>query len=188
MTGAYHIAIRSPYTAILCCFAAPSGVMADAMQIGLDMIRSFTNERSGRNPAQLIAAVRRQFAIDPAAAVRIDGPADIGWGMLGGVVASAGLFRTAPGVSSMLGALAGQAKARKVTVRQRAVVEQEVRPVVGAAAMQDDGQRQQTDRVLTDMRRVMQRVKKCSALQLVLDHDSFAHTVENMFTLSFLCK
>jgi hypothetical protein len=38
------------------------------------------------------------------------------------------------------------------------------------------------------MRRVLERVGSCSLIALVLDHDSFAHTVENVFALSFLCK
>lgn len=154
------------------------------------MIRAFHTERSGRNPASLLSALATQFPASAAArdAALQGAPALLDWTALG--AATSGLFRTAPGVSSMLGALAGTAKARHVGVRQaRAPPEPETRPVAGDAAMvAEHGMGQETERVVTDMRRVLDREGRCGFIQLVLDHDSFAHTLENVFALSFLCK
>lgn len=156
----------------------------------VDMIHAFHNERRGRNPASLVSGLTTHFPASPAAAAAAlqGAPAQLDWAALGATTAH--LFRTGPGVASMLGALAGAAKARRVAVRQaKAPPEPEVRPVVGdAALLAEHGLGQETERVVTDMRRVLERKGRCGVIQLVLDHDSFAHTLENVFALSFLCK
>lgn len=181
-----HLLVPAVPCCVLPLFAA--GVMAKVIKSGVDMINHYSNASKGRSAAQLTAAVRSIFALDHAAASTRDGPVSVNWEALG--QASSHLFRTVPGLGSMLGALESQAKVRKQVVRQkRAVLEPEVRPKDGSDALrQEHGLGQETERVVTDMRRVLERVGSCSLIALVLDHDSFAHTLENVFALSFLCK
>jgi hypothetical protein len=165
-----------------------AGVLAKCIKSGVEMFHSYSNTSKGRSAAQLTAAVRSMFALDHAAALARDGPVAVNWEALGR--ASSHLFRIAPGLSSMLGALESQAKVRKQVMRQkRAALEPEVRPKDGPDALrQEHGLGQETERVVTHMRRVLERAGSCNLIALVLDHDSFAHTLENVFALSFLCK
>lgn len=165
-----------------------TGVAATFCKSSLEMVNAFASKHRGRDPGTLTTAVRSLFAVDRAAALSSDSPVAINWGAVG--AASQHLFRTVPGVSSMQGAIQAQAKVRKQVVRrQKAAVEPEVRPIAGPAALQQDhGLGQETEKVVEDMRRVLQGAGSCSFIQLVLDHDSFAHTLENVFALSFLCK
>jgi len=167
-------------------------VLQEFTRTGADMVKAFSNQARGRHPAQLVNTLKFTHAADASAAGLTPGdtPMALDWVQLGAAAEAAGLFRTAPGVGSMLGALAGVAKARPKVVRQkRAAPEPEVRPVVGPAALeQEHGMGQETERVVTEMRRVLEAAGTCSAIQLVLDHDSYAHTLENVFALSFLCR
>jgi hypothetical protein len=162
--------------------------MATCIKSGVEMIQAFSTSRRGRDPGHLVASLRTTFALDRGAAVgsQEERPVRINWAAIG--AASSHLFRTVPGVSSMQGALAAAAKApRAVVRRQRTQLEAEVRPAVGPE-VQDNGLGQATDQLVKEMRGQLERVGKASVVALVLDHDSFAHTLENVFALSFLCK
>lgn len=172
-----------------------TGVLSAVLRDGVAMINAFNSTTRGRAPEQLTAALKMLFAADPAAAFTSSSHHDISainWLQLG--AASAPLFRGVSGVGSMLGALASEAKARpaRVVRQKRAAPEPEVRPLDGAEALAEAGEAhglaQETQRVVTEMRRQLRAVGCASAVRLVLDHDSFAHTVENVFALSFLCK
>lgn len=163
--------------------------MATCIKSGVEMIQAFSTSRRGRDPGHLVSALRSSFALDRGAALgsQEERPVRINWGAIG--TASSHLFRAVPGVSSMQGALAATAKApRQVVRRQRAVLEAEVRPAVGAEVTDPTGLGQATDQLVKEMRTQLQAVGRANVVALVLDHDSFAHTLENVFALSFLCK
>jgi hypothetical protein len=83
-----------------------------------------------------------------------------------------------------------QAKARKAIIRQkRAAAEAVLHP----DELQDihEEEKQETDRNMENMWRQLKRVTPGSSVcltHLVCNHSSFAQTVENIFTLSFLVR
>lgn len=100
------------------------------------------------------------------------------------------LFKRAAGLGNMLGPLAAAPKVRAAPQRRaRQAPAVEMAPVEGPAALQKQhGQAQETDHVVQDMRVVLSEVGTCRVVHLVLDHDSFAATMEHVFALSFLVK
>jgi hypothetical protein len=71
-------------------------------------------------------------------------------------------------------------------------VQAEVRPAEGAAALPAaPAAAQETDALVTGMRRILSGLPqgtRVPVVLLVLSHDSLAHTLENLFALSFLVK
>lgn len=170
--------------------AVDAEVFAQLAQCGLAMIKNGQASHQGRMPGDLIRALRATFLHDPSAAhqPRLQ-PHDFDWAAVGAAVS--GLHRTVPGVSCLLGPLEAQAKAPRVVVRRaRQAVDELTRPQEVETIQ--DGDKQETDRNYENMWRQLRSVvgigQRVPLIQLVCNHGSFAQTVENIFTLSFLVR
>ncbi|KAF6265615.1 Nse4 C-terminal-domain-containing protein [Scenedesmus sp. NREL 46B-D3] len=169
--------------------AVDAEVFAQLTECSLNMIKRGQAANKGRTPADLIRALRQRFIADPLMVAGLPSLAAFDWAALG---AEASLIhRTAPGISCMLGPLSAEAKARKAIVRQakRSAAEAVVHP----DELQDihEEEKQETDRNMENMWRQLKRLAPGTHVRvthLVCNHSSFAQTVENIFTLSFLVR
>lgn len=117
-----------------------------------------------------------------------DDPSLFKWFQLGSCVAYA--FKPAPVTFHMLGPMDSQPMMRKVAQRQRR------RDPIGAATRPDevedleDDDKQETDRNMEEMWRTLGRQPESIArlVDLVLNYKSYAQSLENLFTLSFLVR
>ncbi|KAH7441290.1 hypothetical protein KP509_03G032300 [Ceratopteris richardii] len=100
------------------------------------------------------------------------------------------IFHDAPGIHTMLGPMDSEPKRRKIAAsrrREKGIVAVTARPETVA----DGGDKQShTDKNIRAMFNVLRRFGEqgCELEKLVLSRDSFSHTVENIFCLSFLVK
>jgi hypothetical protein len=80
------------------------------------MIASYRSKTAGNRPVDLIHAIKRRFGRPGLQQQQgsVVGLAAVDWAAVGAAAAAAGLWREAPGVSSMLGPLRQEAKVRKV--------------------------------------------------------------------------
>lgn len=152
--------------------------------------RLLIQHKQGRTLADFVNALRRNYVMteNPQEdAVTI--PTAFQWEVLGTKLGK--IFRAAPGISCMLGPLDHvQIKTRKVTQRQA-----KQRPTGEAARPEElheirENEKQETDRNMEEMWTILtgSGMTKCPVAELVLDHDSFSQTIENLFTLSFLVR
>ncbi|GAB4820960.1 hypothetical protein N2152v2_008006 [Parachlorella kessleri] len=114
-------------------------------------------------------------------------PSAFDWAAVGRVVAR--LFKPAPVVFHMLGPMDARPKEKRQVVRQKrkAQVGEAVRPE--EVEQIGDQEKQETDKNMEEMWGVLkERGGRVNLLNLVLNHRSFAQTVENLFTLSFLVR
>ncbi|WIA14152.1 hypothetical protein OEZ85_002694 [Tetradesmus obliquus] len=169
--------------------AVDAEVFAQLTECSLNMIRRGQAANKGRTPADLIRALRQRFITDPLMATGLPPLAAFDWAALG---AEASLIhKAAPGINCMLGPLSAEAKARKPIVRQakRTAAEALVRPDELADIHEEE--KQETDRNMENMWRQLKRLAPGTRVRLthlVCNHSSFAQTVENIFTLSFLVR
>ena len=113
---------------------------------------------------------------------------DLDWKRMGQF--SAPYFRTAPAMSCLLGPLMDiEPATRKASERrERQEVAELVNPDVVADAAACSTEKQETDKNMEEMLTVLRQLKKVRIGRLILNPRSFAQTVENIFTLSFLVK
>lgn len=153
------------------------------------MARNLDPGGAGRTPGDLVAALVSAFvpALDAADSVR-ENPALFDWAELGRRVAHA--FRPGVGMKCMLGPLQDAKPKEKRSTQRRArdQLASEVMPDVLTNAGKADAEVQETDKNLDEMLRVIQREKCLPLPLLVLNKESMAQTVENIFTLSFIVK
>lgn len=85
----------------------------------------------------------------------------------------------------MLGPLSAQPKVRKVAERRQKT---KLGAVEKPKEVKDLGteEKQETDKLMEEMYRVMEQHQTVFWLELVMNVHSFSQTVENIFTLSFL--
>ena len=114
-------------------------------------------------------------------------PSLFDWDKLGQAVS--GLFSCAPGVSTMTGPLDTQPKERKVAVRQKKRPLGELhQPDMLNEEEMESLEKQETDKNMEEMWKLLHKERPVQLLHLIMNHGSFAQTVENLFTLSFLVK
>lgn len=117
-----------------------------------------------------------------------DDAGDFDWGKLGGLVHE--FIKPTVGISCMLGAMSVKAKApRTKTRRPRESVGDLVEPERLEKVARKEDINKQTDKMMEVMMRVLKNeTEPVPFVELVLNHDSFAQTIENVFALSFLVK
>ena len=169
--------------------AVDTGLLLHLSDIGVNMARNLDPGGAGRTPGDLVAALVSAFvpALDAADSVR-ENPALFDWAELGLRVAHA--FRRGVGMKCMLGPLqdAKPKEKRNTQRRARDQLAAEGNPDVLTNAGKADAEVQETDKNLDEMLRVIQREKCLPLPLLVLNKESMAQTVENIFTLSFIVK
>ncbi|KAK4485375.1 hypothetical protein RD792_008014 [Penstemon davidsonii] len=96
------------------------------------------------------------------------------------------VFRRAPGCCTMVGPMNTELKQRK-----NAVLRKRSRPTENARPEELDDiaeAKTDTDKNMATMFRILTRIRKVKLENLILNRNSFAQTVENLFALSFLIK
>ncbi|KAI5073132.1 hypothetical protein GOP47_0011145 [Adiantum capillus-veneris] len=169
----------------------PREQIADAEAL-LDITEAFLNsvKESRRGNAvkasDLVSAIIQNFRqpanLDDSEIIFLD------WAAIGSEATC--IFHDAPGLQTMLGPMDSEPKKRKAAAarrRERGPATETARPeTVG----DEEDKQSQTDKNIRTMFNVLRRCGEggCELEQLVLSRDSFSHTVENIFSLSFLVK
>ncbi|KAG2482849.1 hypothetical protein HYH03_018240 [Edaphochlamys debaryana] len=173
---------------------------AKEVSVQAELLRNLTGcaaEKAGklglnkdRGPMDLITALRAAFV--HTSNPQYDGehqPSAFNWREFGNTVAP--LFRRATGISCIHGPLDVKPKERKVAAKRapRKPLGEMQRPDV-VAEIAADVDKKDTDRNMEVMWNILRAQPNCTAPygELVMNHRSFAQTVENQFTLSFLAR
>ncbi|KAF4374523.1 hypothetical protein F8388_016074 [Cannabis sativa] len=102
-------------------------------------------------------------------------------------VAVSDVFRKAPGCCTMIGPMSTEIKLRKPAVRRK-----HVRPTESSRPEELDNslskEKTDTDKNMAVMFNILRKHRKVGLENLILNRNSFAQTVENLFALSFLVK
>lgn len=108
----------------------------------------------------------------------------IDWRSIGVVVSHA--FRSSPGCSTMIGPMDIEVKQRKSVRRKHVKPTESSRPAEVDETVTE--KRSDTDRNMAIMFDILRKNKRVRLENLLLNRNSFAQTVENLFALSFLVK
>mmetsp|Transcript_7525 Transcript_7525/g.19071 ORF Transcript_7525/g.19071 Transcript_7525/m.19071 type:complete len:326 (-) Transcript_7525:207-1184(-) len=169
--------------------AVDSELFLEFTKIGSSMAsRLASGAAAAVTPMEFIKRLRRRFTLSDvvqAEAVEEE-PHLFQWDDLGAAVG--GLFSCVPGAATMLGPLDARPKERRVAERQR---RRPLREVVNPDKMSEvelEEEKQNTDHNMEEMWKLLHRERPTPVLHLIMNHDSFAQTVENLFSLSFLVK
>mmetsp|Transcript_4317 Transcript_4317/g.12162 ORF Transcript_4317/g.12162 Transcript_4317/m.12162 type:complete len:316 (+) Transcript_4317:236-1183(+) len=114
-------------------------------------------------------------------------PSAFQWGKLGEGVSK--YFSCVPGVSTMYGPLDTQPKERKAAQRtKKRPLGELVNPDDLDQEAMEGLEKQETDRNMEEIWKLLHKERPTPVLHIIMNHSSFAQTVENLFSLSFLVK
>ncbi|KAL6782566.1 hypothetical protein ACKKBG_A07300 [Auxenochlorella protothecoides x Auxenochlorella symbiontica] len=167
--------------------AVDSELFAIVTESGVEFVRKLTSgARQARTPDDLLRRLRSRYVtrLDQQAAAEMQ-PSAFKWFMFGQDVA--GMFAPCPTIKHMLGPLEAQPRVKRTLAHRRVQIGEVVRPEeIDDGA---DSEARETDQQMTDMWTLLKSSSgRVPLIELVLNHDSFAETVENLFTLSFLVR
>ncbi|XP_022933647.1 non-structural maintenance of chromosomes element 4 homolog A-like isoform X1 [Cucurbita moschata] len=147
-------------------------------------IKSQSNE--GVTPSDFVSCLLKEFAdIEGGITSEENNPISLSWKDIGLSVSS--IFMNGHGCRTMLGPMSTQLKQRKTNIaRKRSRPTESSRP----AEVDEDGSeaKTDTDKNMSIMFGILRRNKTVRLEHLILNRNSFAQTVENLFALSFLVK
>ncbi|CAJ1977802.1 unnamed protein product [Sphenostylis stenocarpa] len=154
---------------------ADAEALLDLTRTLLGSVRSLANE--GITPSQFVSSLLIRYG---------QGQDSIDWQKLG--LAVSPIFLSVHGSSTMLGPMDKEFKQRKTGVRKN----REPRPIATTRPEQLDEtgteEKTDTDKNMATMFDILRRRKRVRLEYLVMNRKSFAQTVENLFSLSFLVK
>ncbi|KAK6138368.1 hypothetical protein DH2020_027897 [Rehmannia glutinosa] len=135
-------------------------------------------------PAEFVSCLIREFGRRKIAKHSSENSPNISWRNIGFLVSP--IFLKVPGCMTMIGPIENKLKQRKVAVRakrSRSIRKAQPKELEKAAEVVTD-----TDKNMQVMFEILKKEKKVKAENLMLNRNSFAQTVENLFALSFLVK
>ncbi|KAG2584939.1 hypothetical protein PVAP13_6KG365900 [Panicum virgatum] len=158
---------------------------AEALLDLADVLVSSTKaeNRDGPTPSEFVTALLRKFG--GTATPLDDSNEPFSWSSLGGAAST--LFMTATGCQTMHGPMGREIKERRHAFRRESV-RLDSRPAEPHALALDQDERNDTDKNIAVMFDLLCHHKSVKLEHLILNRQSFAQTVENIFVLSFLVK
>ncbi|XP_051138733.1 non-structural maintenance of chromosomes element 4 homolog A-like [Andrographis paniculata] len=147
-------------------------------------VKACRNE--GVTPSDFISCLLRDFGQQSgASSSHTEGGGMVRWKDIGQVVSDA--FRDAPGCRTMIGPMNTELKHRKnVAQRKRSRPAEDTHPEELDETVNKE--KTDTDKNMATMFNILRRNRKVKLENLILNRNSFAQTVENLFALSFLVK
>lgn len=162
---------------------ADAEALLDIANTIVDSIRAQSND--GITPSDFITSLLRQFPPQTAEMSTDNLRNSMDWGKIGHSVSH--IFMKANGCSTMLGPMNIEIKQKQ----RRAVQRKRTRPSESSRPEElddDTEEKTDTDKNMATMFNILRRKRTAMLEQLILNRNSFAQTVENLFALSFLVK
>ncbi|KHN27131.1 Non-structural maintenance of chromosomes element 4 like A [Glycine soja] len=165
-----HVQVEKPREQV-----ADAEALLDLTRTLVGSVKSLTNE--GVTPSQFVSSLLIRYA---------HAQHSIDWHQLG--LAASPIFLSFHGSSTMLGPMDNQFKQRKTGVPRNRNPRQiaTTRPLQVDEAVTEE--KTDTDKNMATMFHILRRTKRVPLENLILNRESFAQTVENLFALSFLVK
>ncbi|CAN6440295.1 unnamed protein product [Victoria cruziana] len=166
----------------------PREQVADAealLDIANTLVTSVKSQNSeGITPADFITGLLNDFRVNGSGCEGI-AQNSISWNEVGITVSH--IFRRAPGLCTMLGAMDMELKQRKAVIhRKRTRPTTSTRPEKVEETVAE--KKSDTDKNMLTMFDILKRQRGVCLENLVFNRSSFSETVENIFALSFLVK
>uniref|UniRef100_A0A5B6YXM0 Non-structural maintenance of chromosomes element 4 n=2 Tax=Davidia involucrata TaxID=16924 RepID=A0A5B6YXM0_DAVIN len=163
---------------------ADAEALLDITNTLMTSVKAHSNE--GITPSDFVSCLLRDFGQQGGASSSAeDGRNSILWKDIG--LAVCHIFMKGPGCCTMLGPMNTELKQRKTAVHRK-----RVRPTESARPEELDNaeaeERTDTDKNMATMFDILRKNRRVKLENLVLNRNSFAQTVENLFALSFLVK
>ncbi|KAL7084466.1 hypothetical protein ACP275_14G224200 [Erythranthe tilingii] len=148
----------------------------------VDSVKSHTS--GGVSPAEFVSSLIKNFGLKNPTKGTLDNSPNILWQTMGSLVSP--IFLNGPGCITMIGPMKNELKPRKLSVRAK-----RSRSVVNARPNEIEKEAKvvaETDTNMHLMFEILKKEKKVKVENLMLNRNSFAQTVENLFALSFLVR